>query len=146
MIKGSCLCGKIEYELAEQGQFINNCHCSRCRKASGAAFGSFLHISKDYFKWLKGEDDIQVYKTSEIIRSFCKTCGSCIPSILEEYNHVVVPAGTLDDDPNLKPIVNIYTGSKASWYTITDNLTASEENFPKGFIEKHFTSSNDKTT
>ena len=138
MIKGSCLCGKIEYELSEQGKFINNCHCSRCRKASGAAFGSFLHISKDHFKWLKGKENIQVYKTSEFIRSFCKICGSCIPTILEEYNHVVVPAGTLDDNPNLSPEINIYTRSKASWYTITDGLPEHEENFPEDFIKKHF--------
>lgn len=136
MIKGSCLCGKIEYELAEQGQLINNCHCSQCRKASGAAFGSFLHISKDYFKWTKGEDHIQVYKPSPVInRSFCKTCGSCIPTIFEEYNNVAVPAGTLDDDPNLKPVVNIFVGSKASWYTITDDLPAYEETVPKDFIK-----------
>lgn len=146
MIRGSCLCGNIEYELAEQGLFINNCHCSRCRKASGAAFGSFLHISKDHFKWLKGEEFIQVYNpSSDIIRSFCKTCGSCIPSIFEEYNHVVVPAGTLDGHPDLEPIVNIYTGSKASWYAITDNLPACEESFSEDFIKKYFSPANDKT-
>ena len=136
MIKGSCLCGKIEYELAEQGQLINNCHCSQCRKASGAAFGSFLHISKDYFKWIKGEEHIQVYNPSpEINRSFCKICGSCVPAIFEEYNNVAIPAGTLDDDPNLKPVVNIFVGSKASWYTITDDLPSYEETVPKDFIK-----------
>jgi hypothetical protein len=147
MIKGSCICGKIEYELSEQGQLMNNCHCSQCRKASGAAFGSFLHISKDYFKWLKGEEFIQVYKpSSEINRSFCKICGYCIPSIFEEYNNVVVPAGTLDDDPNLKPIVNIYIGSKASWYTITDNLPAYEERVSENFIKRYLTPLSDRTT
>ena len=138
MIKGSCLCGKIEYELAEQGQIINNCHCSQCRKASGAAFGSFLHIRKDYFKWQKGEEYIQIYNpSSEIFRSFCKVCGSCVPSVFEAYNNVVVPAGTLDDDPDLKPMVNIFVGSKAPWYSISDNLPAFEESVSEDFIKKH---------
>ncbi len=136
MAKGSCLCGKITYELTTSGQFINNCHCSKCRKASGAAFGSFLHISKDYFTWLKGEEFVQVYESSPgIIRSFCKTCGSCVPSILDNLNHVVVPAGTLDDDPQIQPIVNIFTGSKASWYSITDGLPGYKEHFPNDFLE-----------
>ena len=147
MIKGSCLCGKVEYELAEKGLFINNCHCSQCRKMSGAAFGSFLHINGDYFKWLKGEELIQVYNPSpDIFRAFCKTCGSCIPAILEEHNHVIVPAGTLDDGPDLEPVVNIFVGSKASWYTITDNLPSYEESFPEDFFQKYLSPSKEKTT
>ena len=105
MAKGSCLCGKIEYELTAPGFYINNCHCPECRKASGAAFGSFLHIGKDNFKWLKGEDHIQVYEDPpDLMRSFCKICGSCIPTV--KNNGVIVTAGTLDDDPGLKPRPN----------------------------------------
>lgn len=44
-----------------------------------------------------------------------------------------LPAGTLDDDPGLKPIVHIYTGSMAPWYTITDELPKFEEQAPDGF-------------
>ena len=40
MIHGSCLCGKVRFELAGPPQFINHCHCSMCRKVHGAAFGS----------------------------------------------------------------------------------------------------------
>ena len=43
MIDGSCLCGKLRFRLAVRPQFINHCHCSLCRKASGAGFGTFVH-------------------------------------------------------------------------------------------------------
>jgi len=147
MTKGSCLCGKIEYELTAPGLYINNCHCHECRKASGAAFGSFLQIGKNNFKWVKGEEHIQVYEEApDLIRSFCKICGSCIPIIFPKMNHVAVPAGTLDDDPGLEPIKNIFTGSKAPWYTITDELPNFKEHSSKEFMTSYFESLDKKST
>ncbi len=147
MTKGSCLCGKIEYELTASGLYINNCHCSECRKASGAAFGSFLHISKDNFRWVKGKEYIQVYEEPpDLIRSFCKICGSCMLIIFAKINHVAVPAGTLDDDPGLQPMMNIFTGSKAPWYTITDELPNFEEHSPRDFMISYLKNSHKKST
>jgi hypothetical protein len=54
VIRGSCLCGKITYEIRGRPYFINHCHCSICRKAHGAAFGSFLQASLDLFDWTSG--------------------------------------------------------------------------------------------
>jgi hypothetical protein len=135
MIKGSCLCNQIQFELDESAAlFINNCHCSKCRKWSGAAFGSFLQIPGDKFWWIAGDKLISVYESSpDKPRSFCSVCGSCIPTVITAKNHVVVPAGTLDDNPGIKPIVHIYTGSKAPWYTITDELPKFEEQAPDEF-------------
>ncbi len=138
MVEGSCLCGGVAYQLVRRGHFINNCHCSRCRKATGGAFSSNLHISKDHFQWLKGEELLRTFrKTENLIISFCEICGSRLPSVLDHLNHVVVPAGTLDDDPDLRPIVNIYVGSKAPWYQISDGLPAYEENAEDEFWARH---------
>ena len=38
MLKGSCLCGGIRYEIDAELGPVTNCHCSQCRKAAGAAF------------------------------------------------------------------------------------------------------------
>ena len=40
MLKGSCLCGGIRYEIDADLGPVTNCHCSQCRKAAGAAFAS----------------------------------------------------------------------------------------------------------
>ena len=40
MLKGSCLCGGIRYEIDAELKAVSNCHCGQCRKASGAAFGT----------------------------------------------------------------------------------------------------------
>jgi len=38
MLRGSCLCGGVRYEIAGPLSGALNCHCSMCRKAHGAAF------------------------------------------------------------------------------------------------------------
>ncbi len=35
---GSCLCGRVRYEAEGELTAMHHCHCSRCRKHSGAAF------------------------------------------------------------------------------------------------------------
>ncbi|MBT3982379.1 MAG: GFA family protein [Bacteriovoracaceae bacterium] len=118
---------------------INNCHCSRCRKATGSSFGTFLHTTPNLFKWTQGEEEINNFTPAKgDPRPFCKTCGSRVPSINLEEEHVIVPAGLIEGDPNLIPSVNIHTDSKACWYSITDDLASFAEDAPDSFWEPYF--------
>jgi hypothetical protein len=135
MIRGSCLCGQIKYELAGGVELINHCHCVMCRKAHGAAFGSFLHAASDGFRWLSGENLVERYQSSPgNLRAFCRVCGSNMP-VLEEGGEVNIPAGTLDDDPGVRPIVHLFVGSKAPWFDIEDALPQFNKFPPKAFWE-----------
>ena len=135
MIRGSCLCGQIKYQLDGGIELMNNCHCAMCRKAHGAAFGSFLHAASEGFRWTEGEDLVQQYQSSPgNIRAFCRVCGSNMP-VLEDDGQVNIPAGTLDDDPGVRPIVNIFAGSKAPWFDIEDSLPQFNEFPPAEFWE-----------
>ena len=137
MIHGSCLCGQVRFALSGPAQFINHCHCSMCRKIHGAAFGSFLHADGKHFRWVSGEAMIQNYQSSpDNVRSFCRTCGSKVPVVEGDGAHVIIPAGALDDDPEVRPIVHIHTASKAPWYAISDDLPQFAEFPPREFWDK----------
>lgn len=137
-IGGSCLCGRVRFELAGAPQFINHCHCSMCRKAHGAAFGSFLHADGRNFRWLAGESEVVTYPSSPgNVRAFCRTCGSNMPVLEDDGAHVIIPAGSLDDDPNVRPIVHIHVASKAPWHEITDTLPQFDEFPPAEFWAAH---------
>ncbi len=131
MTRGSCLCGAVSFELDEEhAQVINNCHCSRCRKGSGAAFGSFLQIDLEHFHWLSGREHIRTFSpVPGNPRPFCTLCGSRLPIVMEEYQHVAVPAGLLDDDPGIRPALHIWVGSKAPWFDICDDLPQFTEDY-----------------
>lgn len=134
MIHGSCLCGRVRFELGGSPQFLNHCHCSMCRKVHGAAFGSFLHADGRDFRWLAGQSCVTTYRSSpDNVRAFCNVCGSNVPVLEDEGSHVIIPAGTLDDDPGVRPIVHIHTASKAPWFEITDTLPQFAEFPPAEF-------------
>ena len=107
-----------------------------CRKAHGAAFGSFVHADADKFSWLQGADLVTNYISSEDnVRAFCLVCGSNMPVIEAAANEVNIPAGTLDDDPGIKPAVHIFVGSKAPWHKITDGVDQFDQFPPDEWID-----------
>ena len=52
----------------------------------------------------------------------CKTCGSLLYSVVRDGAFVHVAMGTLVDEPAIRPTEHIFVGSKAPWFTITDDL------------------------
>ena len=138
MVSGSCLCGKVRYELEGRPQFINHCHCSMCRKAHGAAFGSFLHADGRTFRWTAGATEVQNFESSPgTFRAFCRNCGSNLPVLEDDGTHVTIPAGTLDDDPGVRPVVHIHTASRAPWYAISDDLPQFPDFPPQSFWDRY---------
>jgi hypothetical protein len=49
-----------------------------------------------------------------------------MPPAEEGSEMIFVPAGNLDGDPQIAPKMHIFVGSKAPWYTITDDLPQHE--------------------
>jgi hypothetical protein len=52
----------------------------------------------------------------------CKMCGSQLYSVVRDGAFAHVAMGTLIDDPTIRPTSHIFVGSKAPWFTITDDL------------------------
>ena len=77
MVKGSCLCGGVHYEIDGEVSLMANCHCSMCRKHHGAAFATYVGVDTADFRWVKGEDLVARYRSSPgLERGFCRTGGS----------------------------------------------------------------------
>lgn len=132
-LHGSCLCGGVEYEARGPVQVMNHCHCSRCRKAHGAAFATFAWVPADGFRWHAGEDLIRSFEgISPWPRQFCSVCGGNLPVIMGDQAEI--PAGSLDDDPGIRPAFHIFAGSKAAFHDISDDLVQHEE-YPPEWME-----------
>ncbi len=116
---GSCLCGSINYEIEKPFIFFQYCHCSRCRKSTGSAFSPNIMIKAHQFKWTKGAEVVKRFmpETAKLFcTGFCPNCGSNMPWYSRNDKYVIIPAGTLDDDPECKPQRSIYWDSRAPWY------------------------------
>lgn len=128
-MKGSCLCGAIQFEVTGPIQGVGNCHCSICRKLHGAPFSTYAQVGADSLKLVSGDAHVRVYKSSEEVeRTFCDTCGANFTFRWSGLPEAVwVAAGLLEDDPQLRPQHHMFVGSKASWHEITDPLPRYEE-------------------
>ena len=132
-IKGSCLCGAVTYAVTAPFELVGNCHCSRCRKANGAAFVTWGIVRPESFRWTSGEERVRRYESSPgHERCFCERCGS---SLASAHHGVVgeVVMGTVEDDAGAAPREHIFVGSKAPWHRITDALPQHEA-WPPGFV------------
>lgn len=133
IFKGSCLCGEVTYEIYGPFKMFQYCHCSRCRKSSGSAHASNLFVPPEQFKWTKGEKLLGRYEHPDakyFASTFCKQCGSSLPWAVQGGKNIVVTAGTLDDDPGIRPMWNLFWKSKAAWFESTSDLPSHDE-FPK---------------
>jgi hypothetical protein len=128
MIRGSCLCGGVRFEMTRAIGPFELCHCRRCRKASGSAFLADLGVRTEDFRLLSGRELISTY-AAPILRSppayrtsFCSRCGSPVPNPDPNAEWFRIVAGVLDDDPVLRPDKHIFIELKAPWFEITDAL------------------------
>ena len=127
-ISGSCLCGGVAYEIDAPLRMFN-CHCSRCRRGRSAAHATNVIAKTDALRCLRGTELLAEHKPPEarfFAVAFCTRCGSAAPRI-SARGFAVVPAGTLDTDPGIRPQGHIYVGSKAPWFEITDDVPQFDE-------------------
>ena len=124
MIRGSCLCGAVRYEIDGPFASASHCHCGQCRKGHGAAFASYGLVSSAAFRIVAGAECIASYRSSATAtRTFCRRCGSNLEwrgSATPERTAVAL--GTLDGDPGIRPGSHIFVASKAPWFEISDAL------------------------
>jgi len=132
MLRGSCLCSGVRYEIDGPVSDMTNCHCGMCRKAHGAAFATFVTSQGANFRWTRGQALIETYESSaELERVFCRVCGSSLVILEPGTGDVFVVAGTLDEDPAIRPSSHIFVGSKAPWLEILDECPRFDE-YPPG--------------
>lgn len=124
MIRGSCLCGSIRYEINGALGPASHCHCTMCRKAHGSAFGTYSRVQRKDFTLLSGEADIASYLSSPgVSRTFCRSCGSTLQFVrATRPDTFALALGTLDDDPGIRPVMHIHIEGKAPWFDIGDGL------------------------
>lgn len=114
-ITGSCLCGARAYEIEGDIGPVWICHCSLCRKASGANGNAILMVPRDQFRWLRGEDHEATYALRETYTiTRCRTCGTPLPAETDAKN-IYVTAGTLDVPLGRGVRTHLFCASRADW-------------------------------
>jgi ADP-ribosyl-[dinitrogen reductase] hydrolase len=136
MIRGSCLCGAVAFEIDGRVTPMQYCHARRCQKVTGSAFAPELAARAEHFAWLRGEDAIVRFEAPLLRepppfrRSFCGRCGSPLPVHQPETGFVILLAGVLDDDPGVRPFRHVFRGQAPAWHRAPDDDLPSFEARP----------------
>ena len=127
-MKGSCLCGAVEYEIDQLDMPIAHCHCYTCRKAHAAAFVSTAGVNREHFRWLKGEEKLTAFESSlGKFRFFCSVCGSHVVADRPTQPYVILRVATLDEDPGLKPAMHIWCSHDVPWLLDGEDVPSYQE-------------------
>jgi hypothetical protein len=123
VIRGSCLCGGVTFEVEPPFRRANHCHCSRCRTHSGAFGLTQGRVPRSQFHLLSGEDLIRTYRPADgKSKAFCSECGSSLfGGDWPDGDEVSIRFGALDDDPELRPQYHSFVGSRAPWDELPDD-------------------------
>lgn len=114
---GRCFCGGVEYRIELPTEFVTHCHCRSCQLSHASAFATWTAVPLDRFEFVKGEDTVTWYRSSEcILWGFCSVCGSSLFYRADREGHHESPkidrmylsAACLDQ-------LDRYPGAHVSW-------------------------------
>jgi len=128
--KGQCLCGSVQYTVANAPVKMAQCHCSDCQKSTGTG-----HASNSFFKktdiTIKGELSSYVSDTDsgdKLTRYFCPNCGSRLCGESSAVEGIMsIAAGSFDDNSWYKPMAIVYSKRKPAWDFMDESLPTFEE-------------------
>lgn len=113
--KGGCQCGAVRFAAHGEPKFISNCHCQSCRKATGAAYSTWVGFNAENAKWTKGEPAIYV-SSPDVERSYCRECGTPLTFASERWaGELHFLAGIFDDPQALQPRTEVFVEDALSW-------------------------------
>ena len=103
-----------------------------CRKVHGAAFATLAIAPIESVVYVKGEDNLTRFDSSDgVSRFFCKTCGCQMTiDVADEPQSRWFTPGTLDDGVHPgagESERHIFVGSKLNWLHLDNVLPQSDE-------------------
>lgn len=130
MLKGGCFCGYIQYEAGGDPTQETNCHCSICRRTSGAPFVTWFTVPVADFHLTSGEPTR--FRSSEHAeRAFCPRCGTPLTFQSSHYpDEIDVTTCSLQNPELLPPKDDTRTSAKLSWVRLADDLPSFPEARP----------------
>lgn len=132
MMYGGCFCGAIRYETNEPPFHETTCHCSICRRTSGAPFVAWFSVPKGSFRFLK-DTPTRFRSSAKGTRSFCPSCGTPLTCELDDFpNEIDVTVCSLDHPEAVEPKDHTQTSSQLPWVKLADGLSSYRESRQEG--------------
>ena len=115
-LEGGCHCGAVRYAVEGEPKHVAICHCSDCRRSSGAPMVSWAAYAEAEFALTQGAL-ARFSSNGTATRDFCPKCGTGIAYRNQQAlpGLVDVQSATLDDPAALVPQAQIMVAERIGW-------------------------------
>jgi len=121
-LHGGCLCGAVRYEVKGKSRKIANCHCSMCRRHSGAAYLTYAAYPRECVRFTQGRPG-EYRSSAQVVRGHCSVCGSPLTYVSDaDPGTVWLTVGSFDDPDAVPPTEHWHVASKLRWVPLDDDL------------------------
>ena len=121
-LEGGCLCGAVRYRVTGKPYHLTHCHCTLCRRASGAPFVTWFSVPSEGFRIAQGEP-VGYQSSPGAVRSFCGRCGTALTCQRDDLRgEIDITVCSLDDPEALTPEDHTYVRSRLRWVLTSDGL------------------------
>ena len=128
LLKGSCNCGYIQYEVLPPFKYQAACHCIQCQKHTQSAFSLVGGTTRDKFRLLSGELKKWTKTADSGTRHDCYFCPQCGNRIYHQNplmpDIIRLKLGTLEDTSVIDPQIHVWTQHKQDWYELPGDVPA----------------------
>ena len=122
VLAGGCFCGAIRYEAASIPFHETSCHCSICRRTTGAPFVAWFSVARAQFKLVRGEPR-RLQSTAKGVRSFCPDCGTQLTFQHQDFqDEIDVTTCSLDQPNAAPPKDHTRVNDRLPWIRLADGL------------------------
>lgn len=122
-LAGSCLCGRVRFEVTKPFEHVGACHCESCKKISGGGATVSGRVPTEAVRILEGHDLLKTFQPDEgSAKTFCSRCGTNLfgggwPN--NPFTPVRLPA--LDEPYDGRLETHIFTRSLAPWEVLPED-------------------------
>lgn len=129
-LEGGCECGAVRYRLTCQPFDAGYCHCTTCRRVSGAPVLAFASVPLEHFHLIQGEPRRR-RSSSFGERGFCGACGAQLTMQVDHQRDTIdFTLASLDDPAAVAPEFHLWTASRIPWFDPADALPRHEKSRP----------------
>jgi hypothetical protein len=122
-LTGRCLCGTVQFSVAEPPIVAGYCHCRRCQRRTGTAASPQARLAPGSLEVTAGADFVTEYLAETgNPKYFCSACGGALWSRRRDDREAVfVRLGAFDGDPGVRPSFRQFVAFAAPWESLPDD-------------------------
>ena len=122
VLEGGCLCGRIRYQVTGRPSDETICHCSMCRRSTGAPFVAWFTVRPTELRFVRGEPT-RFQSSSHATRSFCSRCGTQLTfQNAKAADEIDLTTCSLDQPEAVPPKDHSWTKTRLSWIELSGGL------------------------